>query len=305
MSSHNFNSSHKKGEQPQYGKKDSETTGQHSKVKALIEKQKEQTPKLESVGEQTQKQESLGEHRKKLVEAALRTSSHSALEGMRSYSDDPNWLQGEPLSHEEFKNLRLREIKDLSLEEVKQIKRIRESIPMPEQSTLLSKVITGKQREDYLSNGERHDTTAGFIGRAQDTKGLHTSMDYIRVNRLDYEVNGKLAFTEDQERLTVIRFTTLDVSALKIPYGGLDGKDLANMSEATGMPETEMVQQKYPFTGNGFTASQEEITSPEYKTKPGRALQFNKGAAMYDIYRDGREVLAGVYDGDGWVKVTE
>lgn len=237
------------------------------------------------------------------VAEAIADTGRTAINGMCSFMDDiGTLLSTESMDLPEFTRLRLTPPEMLSTEDILQLRRIRDSIPMPNSDTLLSKAITKPTRDNLLNNGQYSDTIGGYFARAQDTKGLYTYNDYYNTLRLDYNPPGFDPVNDDF--ISVVRFTTDETSAIKVPYGGVTDADLNAMAEATGIPKADLVKQNWPFSGNGFTVSETSKTVPEFVTKTGQYMSVNEGAAMYDIYKDGTEVLKAVFQQGKWVPVN-
>ena len=231
---------------------------------------------------------------------AVANTERTAINGMSSFMDDIEiLLSKESMDLPGFTRLRLTPSEMLSTEDILQLKRIRDSISIPDNETLLSKVITKSSRDNLLNNGQGSDTIGGYFSRAQDTKGLYTYNDYYSMLRLDYNPPG---FDPVNDHfISVVRFKTDNTSAIKVPYGGVTNADLNVVAEATGIHKSELIQQSWPFSGNGFTVTETGKTVPEFVTRTGKYMELKKNASLYDIYKDGTEVLKAVYDGDGWV----
>ncbi len=237
---------------------------------------------------------------KEMAEVITHTTARAAIQRMSSFMDDIGMLVArEGLDLPEFTKLRLTPPEMLSTEDLLKLKRIRDSIPMPTEDTLLSKVITKSARDNFINNGQYSDTIGGYFARAQDTKNLFTYDEYYNVLRLDYSPPGFDPIHE--EFMSVIRFKTDNSLAIKIPYGGVSNADLRVVEDVAGIPKSELIQQKWPFSGNGFTVNEGSQTVPEFVTKSGRYMTINEGAVIYDIYKDGTEVLRAIFIEGKWL----
>ncbi|WP_048601811.1 hypothetical protein [Rubeoparvulum massiliense] len=123
---------------------------------------------------------------------------------------------------------------------------------MPNEETLMQKVVTIEDLNKYLS-GDRKPVISGFVTKAQDTIHLR-SYDEIREGlRLDYAFDGGYCpFPEGGNTYGIIRFKTnvpVEIPRTK-EFGG---------NEVIWINEYG----RQPFTGNGFTKS-ENIIIPEY-----------------------------------------
>ena len=119
----------------------------------------------------------------------------------------------------------------------------------------------------------------GYVTKAQDVKQLKNYNNIYQSLRLDYPGTVYNQVTDDV--LGVIRFKTPEASNIKIPYG----KDMGGS-----------IMDSSPFTGNGFTSATNGQVIPEFKC--GNFLHIDDGAELYEITKDGREVLRAVFKRD-------
>lgn len=184
-------------------------------------------------------------------------------------------VQDNGLTIEEFHKLRIKKAEDLVKDEPKKMKAIRDSIEKPTEETLLEKVIPKEYFEEYL-NGY-NNKIGGFVCRAQDVKDLKTYDDYYEALRLDYK--PPRFNPETDTSMYAIRFKTSSLELLKIPYSKClddEGKEY--------LP---------PTTGNGFTSARNNKIVPEYRFSKDITPFY--GAEIYEITKDGREILRAVY----------
>lgn len=175
---------------------------------------------------------------------------------------------------EEFKEWQTKDTSELLLEQLMVIKAVRNSIPAPDSTTLMQKVVNPDDIAKYLS-GE-YNTVGGFVAKAADTAELDTMNKLYEGLRLDYgedEMNP-----ENHEVYYVMRFRSSECDKIGVPYN----EDMGGS-----------VSEPYPFMGNGFTASEDGELHPEYKCDG--FISIEDGAEIYTIDKDGNEVLYAVY----------
>lgn len=222
---------------------------------------------------------------------------------MRSFMDDLGTiLQKEAIDLPTYTRLRLTPPEMLSPEEIKMLVRIRESIPMPTSDTLLSKAISKSVRDNFLANGDYSNTIGGYFSTAKDTKGLFTYKDFYDTLRLDYTPTGFDPIGDDF--ITIVRFKTPTVSAIKIPYGGISNADMNAIEFATGIPKADLIQNAWPYSGYGVTVAEGSMTVPEYITKVNQYMNISEESAMYDIFKDGTEKLKSVFIDGEWITIN-
>ncbi|WP_048601809.1 hypothetical protein [Rubeoparvulum massiliense] len=154
---------------------------------------------------------------------------------------------------------------------------------MPNEETLMQKVITIDQLEKYLT-GEVDLEIGGYVSRAQDVIDLKT-YDNIREGlRLDYTFDGGFSpFPEGGNEYAIIRFKTDTV--IEIPRTKEFNGNEKIWSNEYG---------RQPFTGNGFTKSNDTII-PEF------ILSDKKAPIEAEFYKiiDGELNLVATYsDGE-------
>jgi predicted ribonuclease toxin of YeeF-YezG toxin-antitoxin module len=238
-----------------------------------------------------------------LIKETLNTSSKDAINLMNSFNNSlKDILSERGLTIDEYYKLSSTPISELNDSEIKLIYEIRESVPMPDNDTLLSKVITQNTFDNCLANGNYSDSVINCIARAQDTNGLKTYEDYFNSFGLDYPGSEYLNLTKDH--LSVIRFTSDDVGNLKVPYGGTTDKELEKVSRILGIEKDNLIKLEPPFMGNGITKNAGGgLGAPEYMVSPTEPLYINDGAAIYDIDRSGNETLRAIFKNGRWHEI--
>jgi hypothetical protein len=193
-----------------------------------------------------------------------------------------NSAQQNGLSEEQFLELMRKPASALSDSEKILMENIRNAVPMPDENTVLQKVISANYVDSYFDGSflEHSPGIKGFFNTAESAVGLNTPQALFGSMRLDYD-GSPFSLTDDV--VTVIRFTTNDVSDIHIPYGG-DMPHPLELEEAT--------EWKWPYTGHGFTAAENGGVLPELYSS-GVEL---KNAKMFEILSDGQEKLIAEYD---------
>ncbi len=126
--------------------------------------------------------------------------------------------------------------------EIKLLKQVRESVPMPNKNTLMQKVFPIKGLEKYLS---REYEVRGFVSRLED--GIFRNPEEaFKAIRLDYKGT---VFSGDDDAVCIIRYSSKDSIKVKIARSPELGGDLV---------------QAPPYTGNGFTKSTKSHIVPEF-----------------------------------------
>jgi hypothetical protein len=190
------------------------------------------------------------------------------------------------LSEEEFLELMRKPASALTDIEKIKMENIRNAVPMPDETTVLQKVISAEQfdflmSESFVERDERASDVRGYFATVESVAELNTPRELFEELRLDYD---NTPFSPSDESAYVLRFTAGDVSEIQIPYGD-------NMPHPAGRDISEMA---YPATGNGFLASENGSLIPEWYST---GLQINDGAEIYAITNSGKDLVA-VYDKD-------
>ncbi|MBQ6696768.1 MAG: transglutaminase domain-containing protein [Lachnospiraceae bacterium] len=197
------------------------------------------------------------------------------VEGGTSFADNiSDILLKEGLTLNEFNELRMQDVSTLSNAEKETLRAIRESIPMPDQNTLMQKVIPASDIEKYMDG--TYTQVGGFVTRAEDVAHLNTYDEIYSSLRLDY-LDSPYKPMEDNS-IGVIRYTTDETSKITIAYGPEMG---GTITEAP------------PFTGNGFTKATNGEIIPEFKCNS--YLDIADGSQLIEIGKNGEQTLIGVY----------
>jgi len=183
----------------------------------------------------------------------------------------PNLLKKEGLTMDDFHYIMQKNVKALTEAEKAKLARIRNAIPKPNANTLMQKVIPKDEINNYLREVNPYTTIGGFVTRASDAKHLKTYDDLYFGLRLDYiNDGGKLMNFVEDGSCGVIRFKTESTSELFIPR------------------EELLDNNKYPYTGHGFTSGKQgRIGVPEFKFRNEFYAELNDGAELYEVFSDG------------------
>ncbi|MBC2224888.1 ribonuclease YeeF family protein [Listeria seeligeri] len=188
-------------------------------------------------------------------------------------------LKEQNLSMEEFQELKLKPIQDLTNAEVKALKAIRKAVPKITTDTLLQKTIPVGDIEKYLAGD--YAEIGGYIAKADDVSHIKGYGDVVESSRLDYTSwDGTRPFPEDGNTYGKIEFKTDAVDDIEVPYG-----------ERFGGKNTDGP----PCTLNGFTGSRNGEVIPEWLFE-NRHLPTD-GAELF-VVKDGIENLVGIFDAD-------
>ena len=172
-----------------------------------------------------------------------------------------------------------RPVTELSTGETAILNRVRAALPAPDAETVMQKVISLSDMEKYLS-GE-YTAPKGFVSRACDVKQYRTYDDCYYGLRLDYEYpEGVYPHQLETGSCGVIRFTAENAASVIIPTSVKNGGTYTDPA---------------PFGGAGFTTGTNgRVGSPEWVFTDW--AQLDSGAELYELDRNGNEVLRGVYD---------
>lgn len=187
------------------------------------------------------------------------------------------------ISENEFLTLMRKSSNELTLDEAKILENIRKSVPFPDSTTPLQKVLNPSHVEGYLDGSFMNfndGKIGGCITTVDDASGLKSPKGFYEGLRLDYDGTP---FSPSDGSATIIRFTSNETSNIKIPFG-------EGMPEPTGGKVSSMAP---PFTGNGFTSATNGQIIPEFYSD---GLTINNGAQMIEITSEGKEILKAVYD---------
>ena len=186
-------------------------------------------------------------------------------------------LKKQELTRTEFQDLKLKNVDELTDDQVIKLKNIRESVPSVKSKTILQKTIPEADIIKYT--GGSYTEIGGYTARAADVHQIKAYDDVVESSRLEYvTASGHRPYPEDGDTYGMIRFKSSEIDNLDIPYGERFGgynKDGA------------------PCTQNGFTGGRNDSVVPEYRFKDYNPPQ--DGAELYKVV-NGKEELVAVYD---------
>lgn len=184
-------------------------------------------------------------------------------------------LKEEHMTMDCFLDLQSRTAASMKREDFDRLLKIRKKQLIPTSSTWLQKIISSDKIEDYLSG--KYKAPKGFVSICSDVVHYRTPIDFYYGLRLDYP--GSL-FSEDMEEIGIIRFQAENAHLCVIPIASGFGGYFTD---------------PYPFGGHGFTAAiNGRWSSPEW-VLPEFAI-LKEGSAIFELRKNGEEILRGVYD---------
>lgn len=214
-----------------------------------------------------------------VINQPLSKDSLGNLESFKSSSIYRDLLTKHKITEIELHVLVMTKVDHLTQAEKVVLKAFRDAVPAPTNNTVLQKVISIGDIENYLRDIDPYTTIGGCIAKAEDVMHLNASSDVFDGLRLDYP-GTKFAKNIDY---AVIRFKSDEAGKLEIPYSN-KLSDNPNAKSSIG----------YPQTGNGFTSARDGSLIPEYEASS--YMKPQDGAELYKVV-NGVEELVGVYDG--------
>ena len=196
-----------------------------------------------------------------------------------AYKNLAESLARENMPFEDFKALTRTHMDDMTQEQIGQMKRIRDDVPMIDDKTTVTKVMPYEYLEGFASG--RNNQIGGFIARQSDTVHLsgHNLKQTIDNFALDYEGSRfTQALADGQDRYLIFegRLTSTK-NHIDIPRG-----------ERFGGQHTDNL----PCTLNGFTACRSDEILPEYKI-PYKQERYPEHGSTISVIENGikREML--------------
>ena len=186
-------------------------------------------------------------------------------------------LARENMPFEDFKALTRTHMDDMTQEQIGQMKRIRDDVPMIDDKTTVTKVMPYEYLEGFASG--RNNQIGGFIARQSDTAHLsgHNLKQTIDNFALDYEGSRfTQALADGQDRYLIF-----------------EGRLIQTQNEI-GVPRGHRFEGTYkdglPCTLNGFIACRSDEILPEYKITNAR---YPEDGATISVIENGtkREAL--------------
>jgi hypothetical protein len=197
-----------------------------------------------------------------------------------SISDDVYLkVKNSNLDLDSFNTQRLAPPNTITEENIVKIKAIRDACPAPTSDTVMTKVIDDTTFDMYFS--QEFNTIQGFTAEKNYVENFTTPKEFKEGLALNYRGS---AYSDDA--IYVIEYTTEEVEKLKIPYSTEYGGNVVYGSS----------NYQPPFTGNGFTASKDNLI-PEYEiTEYGPDGAKIKSGEIYKVYDNGYSELIAIYN---------
>ena len=196
-----------------------------------------------------------------------------------AYKDLAESLARENMPFEDFKALTRTHMDDMTQEQIGQMKRIRDDVPMIDDKTTITKVMPYEYLEGFASG--RNNQIGGFIARQSDTAHLsgHNLKQTIDNFALDYEGSRfTQALADGQDRYLIF-----------------EGRLIQTQNEI-GVPRGHRFEGTYkdglPCTLNGFIACRSDEILPEYKI-PYKQERYPEHGSTISVIENGikREML--------------
>ena len=194
-------------------------------------------------------------------------------------------LARENMPFEDFKALTRTHMDDMTQEQIGQMKRIRDDVPMIDRHTVVTKVMPYEYLEGYLRTDNPYNTIGGFVTRKDDyghLVGEKLSETYKHL-ALDYPNSAYTkALEEGKDRYLVFEGKLTKPNQTEIPYGRKFG----------GSHETPP-----PCTLNGFIACRSDEILPEFEVKTAHnAPQFPEHGSILWVIENGVKRKAAIFD---------
>lgn len=195
-------------------------------------------------------------------------------------------LKQQGLTLEEFNKLRLTDVKDLTKEQIAQMKAIREAVPKIDANTYIQKTIPASDIDKYIGE-DGWSTIGGYVARYDDVSHIKGYDNVVESSRLDYVTgDGVRPYPEGGDTYAYIKFKTTDAEKIKTPYG-----------EIFGGTNTD----GHPCTLNGFTGARNGQIIPEWSLS-GEYVKPKKGAELHKVV-NGKDTVVAIFDGKHFVEV--
>ena len=186
----------------------------------------------------------------------------------------------------EINKLRLTDVKDLTKEQIAQMKAIREAVPKIDANTYIQKTIPASDIDKYIGE-DGWSTIGGYVERYDDVSHIKGYDNVVESSRLDYVTgDGVRPYPKGGDTYAYIKFKTTDAEKIKTPYGEIFG------GTNTDGP---------PCTLNGFTGARNGQIIPEWSLS-GEYVKPKKGAELHKVV-NGKDTVVAIFDGKHFVEV--
>ena len=194
-------------------------------------------------------------------------------------------LKQQGLTLEEFNKLRLTDVKDLTKEQIAQMKAIREAVPKIDANTYIQKTIPASDIDKYIGE-DGWSTIGGYVARYDDVSHIKGYDNVVESSRLDYVTgDGVRPYPEGGDTYGYIKFKTKRTNKIEIPYGKVFGG-----TNVDGPP----------CTLNGFTGARNGAIVPEWELSV--RVKPNKGAELHKVINE-KDTVVAIFDGKHFKEV--
>ena len=194
-------------------------------------------------------------------------------------------LKQQGLTLEEFNKLRLTDVKDLTKEQIAQMKAIREAVPKIDANTYIQKTIPASDIDKYIGE-DGWATIGGYVARYDDVSHIKGYDNVVESSRLDYVTgDGVRPYPEGGDTYGYIKFKTKRTNKIEIPYGKVFGG-----TNVDGPP----------CTLNGFTGARNGAIVPEWELSV--RVKPNKGAELHKVINE-KDTVVAIFDGKHFKEV--
>ena len=134
-------------------------------------------------------------------------------------------LKQQGLTLEEFNKLRLTDVKDLTKEQIAQMKAIREAVPKIDANTYIQKTIPASDIDKYIGE-DGWAAIGGYVARYDDVSHIKGYDNVVESSRLDYVTgDGVRLYPEGGDTYAYIKFKTTGTrNGQIIPEWSLSGE---------------------------------------------------------------------------------
>ena len=194
-------------------------------------------------------------------------------------------LKQQGLTLEEFNKLRLTDVKDLTKEQIAQMKAIHEAVPKIDANTYIQKTIPASDIDKYIGE-DGWSTIGGYVARYDDISHIKGYDNVVESSRLDYVTgDGVRPYPEGGDAYGYIKFKTKRTNKIEIPYGKVFGG-----TNVDGPP----------CTLNGFTGARNGAIVPEWELSV--RVKPNKGAELHKVINE-KDTVVAIFDGKHFKEV--
>ena len=194
-------------------------------------------------------------------------------------------LKQQGLTLEEFNKLRLTDVKDLTKEQIAQMKAIREAVPKIDANTYIQKTIPASDIDKYIGE-DGWAAIGGYVARYDDVSHIKGYDNVVESSRLDYVTgDGVRPYPEGGDAYGYIKFKTKRTNKIEIPYGKVFGG-----TNVDGPP----------CTLNGFTGARNGAIVPEWELSV--RVKPNKGAELHKVINE-KDTVVAIFDGKHFKEV--